>query len=317
MLSRPGSKPGPVWMRRISDSFSDPDRSLKIMMPFWAFFIIYMIICIGLTHFVTAVVLSKDYVYESSTRIAGLPLVSYSPAARRHHCHRWTRHRGHRARRPCCGFHRHRGRHCRRDLHWWSFHRPFRIRRRFPGLARFWRLGRRPLRSRRLRHRQICIRGKWRSLWHRGSQRPPEGTPHRLSLSSMTGVATDRSVRFCSSRASASCAKPTSLPSPWPLNFFLLHVANRDRTWIYAHPESSSPPKPLLGVSLSFNAAPTASPTQHLTGEQEFWVSSRITPDVLILARKPSVSSRSPSIASPSATPTPLASYYRQRPHPA
>ena len=81
MLSRPGSKPGPVWMHRISDSFSDPDRSLKIMMPFWVFFIIYMIVFIGLTHFVTAVVLSKDYVYESSTRIAGMPLVSYSPAA--------------------------------------------------------------------------------------------------------------------------------------------------------------------------------------------------------------------------------------------
>jgi len=68
-------------MRRISDSFSDPDRALKMMMPFWAFFIIYMLVCIGLTHFVTAVVLSKDYVHESSTRIAGLPLVSYSPAA--------------------------------------------------------------------------------------------------------------------------------------------------------------------------------------------------------------------------------------------
>jgi hypothetical protein len=68
-------------MRRISDSFSDPDRSLKIMMPFWVFFIMYMIVFIGLTHFVTAVVLSKDYVYESSTRIAGVPLVSYRPAA--------------------------------------------------------------------------------------------------------------------------------------------------------------------------------------------------------------------------------------------
>ena len=81
MLSRPGSKPGPQWMRQMSDSFSDPDRSLKIMMPFWAFFIVYMIVFIGLTHFVTAVVLSKDYVYESSTRVAGLPLFSYSPAA--------------------------------------------------------------------------------------------------------------------------------------------------------------------------------------------------------------------------------------------
>ena len=81
MLSRPGALPGPAWMRRMSDSFSDPDRALKIMMPFWAFFIIYMIVCVGLTHFVTAVVLSKDYVYESSIHIAGLPLVSYSPAA--------------------------------------------------------------------------------------------------------------------------------------------------------------------------------------------------------------------------------------------
>jgi len=81
MLSRPGSKPGPAWMRGISDSLSDPDRAQKIRMPFWAFFIIYMLVCIALTHFVTAVVLSKDYVYESSTRIAGLPLVSYSPTA--------------------------------------------------------------------------------------------------------------------------------------------------------------------------------------------------------------------------------------------
>jgi len=81
MLSRPGAKPGPQWMRQMSDSFSDPDRAQKIRMPFWAFFIVYMIVFIGLTHFVTAVVLSKDYVYESSVHIAGLPLVSYSPAA--------------------------------------------------------------------------------------------------------------------------------------------------------------------------------------------------------------------------------------------
>ncbi len=81
MLSRPGSKPGPVWMRSLSDSFSDPDRALKMMMPFWVFFIIYMLVFIGLTHFVTAVVLSKDYVYQSPIHFAGLPLVSYSPAA--------------------------------------------------------------------------------------------------------------------------------------------------------------------------------------------------------------------------------------------
>jgi len=81
MLTRPGSKPGPQWMREISESTADPDRIHKIMMPFWAFFVLYMVACVGITHLVTAVALSKDYVYESSMRIGGLPLVSYSPAA--------------------------------------------------------------------------------------------------------------------------------------------------------------------------------------------------------------------------------------------
>jgi hypothetical protein len=81
MLTRPGTKPGPPWMRHISESMADPDRIHKIMMPFWVFFILYMVACVGITHLVTAVALSKDYVYESSVHIAGLPLISYSPAA--------------------------------------------------------------------------------------------------------------------------------------------------------------------------------------------------------------------------------------------
>jgi hypothetical protein len=82
MLTGPGSKPGPQWMRDISESMADPERIRKIMMPFWAVFILYMVACVGITHLVTAVALSKDYVYESSMRIGGLPLVSYSSAAR-------------------------------------------------------------------------------------------------------------------------------------------------------------------------------------------------------------------------------------------
>ncbi len=81
MLTRPGSNPGPAWMRNISDSLSDPERAHKVMMPFWAFFIIYMLVFIALTHFVTAVALSKDYDYESPVHIAGLPLISYSHVA--------------------------------------------------------------------------------------------------------------------------------------------------------------------------------------------------------------------------------------------
>jgi hypothetical protein len=81
MLTRPGCKPGPAWMRDINNALADPNRMGKVMMPFWAFFIIYMLGILVLTHFVTAVALSPEHVYESSTRVAGLPLVSYGPVA--------------------------------------------------------------------------------------------------------------------------------------------------------------------------------------------------------------------------------------------
>jgi hypothetical protein len=82
MLIRPGSKPGPAWMRQASDALVDPERSRKIMMPFWVFFILYMIAFIGIIHLVTAVALAKEYGYESRVQIAGLPIVSYHPVAR-------------------------------------------------------------------------------------------------------------------------------------------------------------------------------------------------------------------------------------------
>ena len=182
MLSRPGSKPGPVWMRRISDSFSDPERSLKMMMPFWAFFIIYMIVCIGLTHFVTAVVLSKDYVYESSTRIAGLPLISYSPAAH------GIIAIGGRATGVIAlgglafGFIAIGGVTAGVISFGGISIGLFALAGVSPWLACVRRLGRWPLRSWWLRHRQICVCGKWCSLRHRRSQRPPERAPDRLSL---------------------------------------------------------------------------------------------------------------------------------------
>jgi hypothetical protein len=81
MLIRPGSAPGPEWMRDFSESLSNPDRSERVMMPFWAFFLLYMLGILVLTHFITAVALSRDHVYESATRVAGLPLFSYGPVA--------------------------------------------------------------------------------------------------------------------------------------------------------------------------------------------------------------------------------------------
>jgi hypothetical protein len=81
MLTRPGSAPGPAWMRNISESLTDPDRAGRVMLPYWAFFIVYMLGILVLTHFITAVALSRDHVYESATRVAGLPLFSYGPVA--------------------------------------------------------------------------------------------------------------------------------------------------------------------------------------------------------------------------------------------
>ena len=49
MLTRPGSKPGPTWMRK----------------PFWALFILYLRAILLLTHFITAIARSKDHIYES------------------------------------------------------------------------------------------------------------------------------------------------------------------------------------------------------------------------------------------------------------
>jgi release factor glutamine methyltransferase len=63
----------------------------------------------------------------------------------------------------------------------------------------------------------------------------------------------------------------------------LLHVLHRDRAWLYAHPEKSMKPAD-IDVFLSLIARrANGEPTQHLTGEQEFWsLEFEVTPDVLI-----------------------------------
>ncbi len=63
----------------------------------------------------------------------------------------------------------------------------------------------------------------------------------------------------------------------------LLHTLGRDRTWLYAHPEEliSESDTQRFHKLLSRRAA--GEPTQHLTGEQEFWgLEFEVTPDVLI-----------------------------------
>jgi release factor glutamine methyltransferase len=63
----------------------------------------------------------------------------------------------------------------------------------------------------------------------------------------------------------------------------LLHVARRDRTWLYAHPEELLDPQILESYFALLRRRAAGEPTQHLTGKQEFWgLEFEVTPDVLI-----------------------------------
>jgi release factor glutamine methyltransferase len=63
----------------------------------------------------------------------------------------------------------------------------------------------------------------------------------------------------------------------------LLHVLDRDRTWIYSHPEEKISPADVDCYFALLARRAAGEPTQHLTGKQEFWgLEFEVTPDVLI-----------------------------------
>jgi release factor glutamine methyltransferase len=63
----------------------------------------------------------------------------------------------------------------------------------------------------------------------------------------------------------------------------LLHVTQRDRTWIYAHPESLLSGDQWQRYFALVARRAEGTPVQYLTGTQEFWgLEFEVTPDVLI-----------------------------------
>jgi release factor glutamine methyltransferase len=63
----------------------------------------------------------------------------------------------------------------------------------------------------------------------------------------------------------------------------LLHVLQRDRTWVYAHPEEQVSTADAERFFALISRRANGEPTQHLTGKQEFWgLEFEVTPDVLI-----------------------------------
>jgi release factor glutamine methyltransferase len=63
----------------------------------------------------------------------------------------------------------------------------------------------------------------------------------------------------------------------------LLHVAGRDRTWLYAHPEEVLPEETTNRYLALIDRRASGEPTQYLTGKQEFWgLEFEVSPAVLI-----------------------------------
>ena len=63
----------------------------------------------------------------------------------------------------------------------------------------------------------------------------------------------------------------------------LLHVAARDRTWLYAHPEDEISAEQEQQFLSLVSRRTAGEPTQYLTGKQEFWgLEFEVTPEVLI-----------------------------------
>jgi len=75
-----------------------------------------------------------------------------------------------------------------------------------------------------------------------------------------------------------------NVPSaPFAAELLLMHVLDRDRTFLHAHPENPVDPAQAEVFFSLTNKRAAGTPTQYLTGKQEFWgLDFEVTPDVLI-----------------------------------
>ena len=74
------------------------------------------------------------------------------------------------------------------------------------------------------------------------------------------------------------------MPSaPFAAELLLMHALQRDRTWLYAHPESQLSPEGAAAYAELVERRCEGVPTQYLTGRQEFWgLEFEVGPGVLI-----------------------------------
>jgi release factor glutamine methyltransferase len=75
-----------------------------------------------------------------------------------------------------------------------------------------------------------------------------------------------------------------AVPSaPLAAELLLMHVLRRDRTFLYAHPEEQITTAQVEAFFALIEKRAAGTPTQYLTGKQEFWgLEFEVSPDVLI-----------------------------------
>ena len=81
MLTRPGSQPGPAWMRKMSESAADPQQYRRFMKRFWIAYILFMFGAVAMGVFVDRQSL-RHASYVSPVRVAGMPLLAIGKNAR-------------------------------------------------------------------------------------------------------------------------------------------------------------------------------------------------------------------------------------------
>ena len=89
------------------------------------------------------------------------------------------------------------------------------------------------------------------------------------------------------------CTVPSA---PLAAELLLMHVLQRDRAWLYAHPEFELSSEQAAAYDDLIGRRGAGVPTQYLTGHQEFWgLDFEVSPGVLI-PRPETATAISPSI---------------------
>src|ERR1700682_5884104 len=99
----------------------------------------------------------------------------------------------------------------------------------------------------------------------------------------MIELSLDNSVRSLLKRGIAQLREADVPSFTLAAEMLLLHVLNRNRTWLYAHPEEIIVDADAQRFFDLIARRAAGEPTQHLTGRQEFWgLEFEVTPGVLI-----------------------------------